>query len=212
VGDVLGERHRGTVPTVPGPLHLVRHGEVENPDHLCYADLPGFSLSPRGRRQAAAAANRLATVAGDEVAVVTSPLERAVETAAIIAAELGTRPVTDERLGEWSLSMRWAGVAWEDLPRVFPGELEAYLAHPHELAFAPESLAAVADRMTAAVADTPPREVVVVSHQDPLQALRLRLSGRSLRCQNEDKPRHCEILTLRAAGNGWEETERWTPE
>ncbi|MFQ5427057.1 MAG: histidine phosphatase family protein, partial [Gaiellales bacterium] len=40
-------------------IHLVRHGEVENPDHVVYADLPGFGLSATGSAQAEAAANHL---------------------------------------------------------------------------------------------------------------------------------------------------------
>ena len=35
-------------------LHLVRHGEVENPDRLVYADMPGFGLSERGWSERAA--------------------------------------------------------------------------------------------------------------------------------------------------------------
>ncbi|RPI21428.1 MAG: histidine phosphatase family protein, partial [Actinobacteria bacterium] len=36
-------------------LLLMRHGEVENPRHVVYSDLPGFHLSAGGRAQAAAA-------------------------------------------------------------------------------------------------------------------------------------------------------------
>ena len=41
-------------------IHLIRHGEVHNPDHVVYADLDGFGLSELGRQQARAAAARLA--------------------------------------------------------------------------------------------------------------------------------------------------------
>ena len=44
VCDVLGESHRGTVPAVETRLHLVRHGEVHNPGHICYADLISYNL------------------------------------------------------------------------------------------------------------------------------------------------------------------------
>ena len=58
-------------------VHLLRHGEVSNPDGILYGQLPGFHLSEEGRLMAKAAAGFLA---GRDVAVlVTSPLERAQE-------------------------------------------------------------------------------------------------------------------------------------
>ncbi|MBU1227380.1 MAG: histidine phosphatase family protein, partial [Actinobacteria bacterium] len=63
-----------------GRLHLIRHGEVLNPDRLVYADLAGFHLGERGRAEAAAIAAYLAAEPIEVIAV--SPLERAVESAA----------------------------------------------------------------------------------------------------------------------------------
>jgi broad specificity phosphatase PhoE len=191
-------------------IHLVRHGEVENPGHVVYADLPGFHLSELGRRQADAAAARLGAIARG-APVVSSPLERAVETALIIARAVGTEPQIDPGLTEWRLGQRWAGTAWEDLPDRFPGELEAYLAHPADLPFSPESIAEVAERMTAVVgrlgAGHPNAgEAILVSHQDPLQAVRLRLTGRPLSALPVAKPGHAEVLTLDAAGGRWIES------
>ena len=79
-------------------VHLVRHGEVSNPDGILYGRLPGFHLSEEGRLMAKAAAGFLA---GRDVAVlVTSPLERAQETAAPLAAQFGLAPQVDDRLIE----------------------------------------------------------------------------------------------------------------
>ena len=74
-------------PTVLARLLLVRHGEVLNPDHVVYADLPGFGLSNRGRAQAEETAEHLAT--SGAAVVVSSPLLRAVQTAGPIADRLG---------------------------------------------------------------------------------------------------------------------------
>jgi broad specificity phosphatase PhoE len=215
MGDVLVERHGGTVPAVLARLHLVRHGEVRNPDHVCYADLPGFDLTEVGRVQARAAGHYLAAMAPASP-VATSPLDRAVQTAEIIAAALGVAATTDRRLIEWELSSRWAGAVWEELPDRFPGELEAYLAHPHDLGFSPESIAETAERMNAVVADLgaglPEGTAILVSHQDPIQALRLRLLGRPLSELPERKPRHGEVLTLQRTGAGWSEVARWVPD
>lgn len=37
-------------------VHLVRHGEVYNPDKILYGLMPGYHLSSRGHSMAAAAA------------------------------------------------------------------------------------------------------------------------------------------------------------
>ena len=66
-------------------VHVMRHGEVHNPDRILYGRKPGFYLSERGRAQAQAVADALAD--HDIVAVVASPLERAQQTAAPIAAQ-----------------------------------------------------------------------------------------------------------------------------
>ncbi|MDT7721991.1 MAG: hypothetical protein QOE94_3002, partial [Mycobacterium sp.] len=63
-------------------VHLVRHGEVYNPEGVLYGRLPGFSLSDKGIQQAQAVAESLAD--RDIVAVIASPLQRAQETAAPI--------------------------------------------------------------------------------------------------------------------------------
>jgi broad specificity phosphatase PhoE len=68
----------------PTRIHLVRHGEVHNPDKVLYGRLPGFRLSRRGQEQAAAAAGYLKPLPID--AVFSSPLLRARQTAARILA------------------------------------------------------------------------------------------------------------------------------
>ena len=41
-------------------VHLLRHGEVHNPDGLLYGRLPGYRLSERGHAMARAVADALA--------------------------------------------------------------------------------------------------------------------------------------------------------
>jgi broad specificity phosphatase PhoE len=193
--------------------HLVRHGEVVNPDHIVYSDLPGFGLSAAGRSEARAAAARLAP--HRVVAVVASPLLRARQTAVRIAAEHGVPVGLDERLTEWRLAIDWAGIIWEELPRHRPGELEAYLDHPWDLTFSPESLDELAARGAELARELdaryPAGDVVVVSHQDPVQSARLVLSGRSLRTLQQDKPRHASVTTL-VPRAGWVEESSWAPD
>ncbi|MDE0122526.1 MAG: histidine phosphatase family protein [bacterium] len=193
-------------------VHLVRHGEVHNPRHLVYASLPGFRLSPRGVRQTRQAGCHLA---GRPLgAVWSSPLERARQTAENLAVphslEVGVLP----ELVEWGLMDRWAGHRWEEIPELFPGEMEAYLQHPSDLAFAPETLPELADRIATAVrqaeATVSDGEVAVVGHQDPIQAGRLLLTGRSLTELFRDRPEHCSVITLRP-GDPWTEIGVWSP-
>ena len=193
-------------------VYLVRHGEVHNPRHVVYADLPGFDLSANGRRQAEDTADRLPPKA----TIISSPLDRAVETAGIIA-ERGDAAVTvDGALTEWGLGRRWAGHVWDDLDVDFPGEIDAYLAHPEDLPFSPESLAELGGRVGGAIVRhraTLEGPLIFVSHQDPIQAARLALTGRPLAELNTDKPLHAGVVELeprRAAL--WVECAIWAPD
>ena len=79
-------------------IHLLRHGEVSNPRGVLYGRLPDFHLSPDGEHMAKAAA---AFLAGRDVTLVlSSPLERALETASPVAAQFGLEVRVDERLIE----------------------------------------------------------------------------------------------------------------
>lgn len=193
-------------------VHLVRHGEVENPDGLVYAHLAGFGLSDGGRRQATWASTHLA--AHPITAVYSSPLDRARQTALVIARQHGLEPLLLPEVTEWDLMTRWAGVPWADLDIHFPGELSAYLERPLDLDFAPESVPELALRIERAV-DTvadrhPEQEIVVVSHQDPIQAARLQMTGQDLGRLHHDKPRHCEVISL-SRSEGWRQASRIAP-
>ncbi|MEK7253054.1 MAG: histidine phosphatase family protein [Actinomycetota bacterium] len=194
-------------------LHLVRHGEVHNPGGVVYAGLPGYPLSALGRSQAAAAAEHLAD-SGASV-LVTSPLDRARETASFIASRLGLEPVIDEGLTEWGLSTRWAGTAWSDLDQTFPGELAAYASNPADLAFSPESLTELALRAEAAILRLEGLQAgevaIAVSHQDPIQALRRSLLRRGFADFHTDKPGHATVITLEQSEGAWHEVEFWSP-
>ena len=193
-------------------VHLVRHGEVDNPDHLVYAGLPGFGLSPNGIEQA----RRVGRYLGPRpvVAIWCSPLERSLRTAEAIASRTTVPVKVDPDLTEWSLMSRWKGHSWRDVPVGFPGELEAYLDHPHHLPFADESLDDVAGRVAAVARrldlEHPHGDVVIVSHQDPIQAGRLRLLGASLTDLHTDQPALGAVITLRP-GASWTEETTWEP-
>ena len=79
-------------------VHLMRHGEVYNPEGVLYGRLPDFHLSDLGRKMAERGAEFFAD--RDLALVVASPLDRAQETAAPIAARHGLAVGVDGRLIE----------------------------------------------------------------------------------------------------------------
>lgn len=153
-------------------LHLVRHGDVHNPEGVLYGRMPGFSLSEAGRKQAVQTAGFLRVQRAGGVHIVTSPLDRARETAEIIRDELtagGDAPVhlrTDDRLIE-------AGSWREGLPYAF--DAGSYFRRLRErTAHANEAPRAIALRMREAVLDAlgqmkDDEMVIVVSHQSPIR-------------------------------------------
>ena len=95
---------------------LIRHGEVENPDKVVYGRLPGFRLSAEGRAQLDRTRAWLAERTSLETARwYSSPLERATETAEILAPP-GADIRADARLIE-------AASPYDGLPRRFAPHL-----------------------------------------------------------------------------------------
>jgi broad specificity phosphatase PhoE len=167
----------GTPDTI---VHLVRHGEVENPRGLLYGRLAGFHLSPEGRVMAKAAADYLA---GRDVTVLrSSPLERAVETAEPMAAQFGLNIEIDPRLIEpWNhFEGMTFGVGdgslrqprhWQHLWNPFrPSWGEPYA----------EIEARMRGAMSEAAAEAHGHEAVCVSHQLPIWVARLAAEHRRL--------------------------------
>jgi broad specificity phosphatase PhoE len=158
-------------------VHLVRHGEVYNPDGVLYGRLPGFRLSEAGEKMAVQVADALR---GHDIRVVrSSPLERAVQTAAPIATAADVEPTTDDRLiesdnffegktfGVGDGSLKNPSV-WRHLWNPFrPSWGEPYVE------VAARVLAAVADARDAAVG----HEAVLVSHQLPIEVTRRSVEG-----------------------------------
>jgi broad specificity phosphatase PhoE len=194
-------------------LYLVRHGEVLNPNHVVYGDLPGFRLSPAGVQQVHRTGQHLATAA--VTLVLTSPLMRAVETATAVARPHELRPDLDRRLTESGQFPHWTGSRWESVPVLFPGELESYLENAAR-AGGRELISDITARYRAVINDAVADGhggIVVVGHQDPVQATRLQLVDRDPGELRLDPPNHGEVITLvRSADGRWLEKSRWSPE
>ncbi|MCW2655599.1 MAG: hypothetical protein JWR32_6575 [Mycobacterium sp.] len=175
-------------------VHMMRHGEVYNPDGILYGLLPGFHLSEKGRAQALAVADALA--GNDIVLVAASPLERAQETAAPIAARHGLGVTTDPDLIEAANFFEGKRIspgdgAWRD-PRFW-----WMLRNPFRPSWG-EPYKDIAARMTTALekarAKAAGHEAVCVSHQLPIWTLRRKLSGRQL--WHDPRKRQCAVASL----------------
>jgi broad specificity phosphatase PhoE len=161
-------------------VHLVRHGEVYNPTKVLYGRLPGFRLSDTGLAQAEVTARFLD--GRDIVKVISSPLERAQQTAAPLAKEYGLEVEIDPRIIE--SSNYFEGGVVEPGPGILrhPQHWHA-LRNPFKPSWG-EPYKTVAARVMAAVHDAREaargHEVVLVSHQLPVFVTRRAAEGRPM--------------------------------
>lgn len=197
MSDGVKESDTATGATVV--VHLLRHGLVHNPEGILYGRLPGYHLSDTGR----AMADRIAEyLAGSDIAyVATSPLERAVETAAPLAAALNVDVAIDVRLIEPHNLFEGTAFAvgdgvlkrpanWAKVRDPFtPSWGEPYLS------IARRMLGAVYTAMAAAIdEDGVGHEAVLVSHQLPIWTMRRYLEGRRL--WHNPAKRQCGLASL----------------
>ncbi|GLY97665.1 bifunctional RNase H/acid phosphatase [Actinoplanes sp. NBRC 103695] len=156
-------------------LILVRHGETAYTKEGRYSGRGDIPLSDEGEAQAMAAAGRVAGLARDVAAVVTSPLMRCVRTAEIIAAEAGSVDVTVlDDLIECDFGA-WEGLTFAEVRQRWPGEMDAWLDSPAVAPPGGESFETVAVRarraLGAVLAAYPGGNVVLVSHVSPLKLI-----------------------------------------
>ncbi|MBO0701758.1 MAG: histidine phosphatase family protein [Candidatus Dormibacteraeota bacterium] len=151
---------------------LIRHAEVENPQHVLYGHLDGFGLSARGRLQAETLGRRLRDSGLRRI--VHSPLQRAVETADLINRQL-PEPVPLEpepALREAEFSRYLQGLPYWQIPVRRP----LWFVHRTRRGLVPgdETVDQMGGRVLQVVhrlaADHPGELSALVSHADPLQA------------------------------------------
>ncbi|MFF9476337.1 histidine phosphatase family protein [Streptomyces roseolus] len=175
-------------------VHLMRHGEVHNPDGVLYGRRAGYHLSELGRRMADRVAESLAE--RDITRVVASPLERAQETATPIATSHGLDLVTDERLIEAAnvFEGKTFGVGdgalrrpanWRHLTNPFqPSWGEPYI----------EQVVRMMAALDAAKDAARGHEAVLVSHQLPIWIVRSFVERRRL--WHDPRRRQCTLASL----------------
>ncbi|MFF2621721.1 histidine phosphatase family protein [Oerskovia jenensis] len=192
-------------------VHLMRHGEVFNPDGILYGRIPGYHLSELGHTMARRVAGHLAgkpaegaPALPDDVApepfdvalVIASPLQRAQETATPVAEAFGLPLGTDERLIEAGNHFEGMKFGVGDGSLRHPGHWP-YLWNPMRPSWGEPYKQQVA-RMHAAIHDARAqaegREVVLVSHQLPIWISRLAFEGKRL--WHDPRNRQCSLASL----------------
>jgi broad specificity phosphatase PhoE len=174
-------------------VHLVRHGEVDNPAGLLYGRLPDYHLSELGIQMAERVAEHFQE--RDVVHLRSSPLERAQETAAPLAEALGLPVVIDSRVIE-------AANYFEGLRVSFAGALRhpknwLYFRNPFKPSWG-EAYTDVLARTRLAMRDAAKaalgHEAVIVSHQLPIWVSRINAEGR--RMFHDPRKRECTLASV----------------
>jgi broad specificity phosphatase PhoE len=175
-------------------VHLLRHGEVYNPEHVLYGRLPGYALSERGEQQAKMVADALRDE--DITVLLASPLQRAQQTAAPIAESHRLTVLSDANLIEAANSFEGQRMGVGDGVLRHPSAWPK-LWNPFRPSWG-EPYSEIAERMDKAVRRA--RELAVghtalcVSHQLPIWTVRRHLEGR--RMWHDPRKRQCGLASL----------------
>lgn len=175
-------------------VHLVRHGEVFNPEKILYGRIPGYKLSERGHAMAELVAQYFAD--RNIALLVSSPLERAIQTADPIGRSLNLPINQDENLLEATNIFEGKRVsvgdgvlrkpaAWRHLWNPF----KPSWGEPYVQIFARMQTAVAAARLSAAGT-----EAVLVSHQLPIWIARLGYEKR--RFVHNPTHRECNLASV----------------
>jgi broad specificity phosphatase PhoE len=192
-------------------LHLVRHGEVHNPHRVLYGRLPDYHLSDAGRRMAQAAADHVAGLDRPVGALLSSPLERAQESAEPFAERFAQVPVIDERVIEPTNVFEGT-----QMRRSLVNPLNWWHLRRPSLPSWGEAYESIAERMLSAMGDawhgTDSGDVVIVSHQAPIWITHLRIAGLPLR--HDPRTRRCalsSVTSFERVGDVWREVDYAEP-
>ncbi|MGY9079417.1 MAG: histidine phosphatase family protein [Candidatus Nanopelagicales bacterium] len=175
-------------------VHLLRHGEVYNPQGVLYGRLPGYFLSDLGLEMADRAASALAN--RDIATVISSPMERAQQTAAPIAKTHRVEILTNSDLIEAENIFEGKRVSVGDGVLKQP-KTWRHLWNPFKPSWG-EPYDTVATRMSAAIesarSQAQGREAVLVSHQLPIWIARLAAENRRL--WHDPRSRQCTLASV----------------
>ncbi|MET1020638.1 MAG: histidine phosphatase family protein [Arthrobacter sp.] len=183
-------------------VHLLRHGEVYNPDGVLYGRLPEFHLSELGREMAQTLAEhfRERSERGAKIVhLVASPLTRAQETAQPISEALNLQITTEARIIEAANYFEGLHVDRAELLKpkhwpMFRNPLRPSWGEPYKEQAA-RVMAAVRDARSRAIElGGEGAEAILVSHQLPIWATRRKAEGKSL--WHDPRKRECTLTSV----------------
>ena len=185
VGDALEDRAREERPHAmvgwatdlgtPTMTLLARHGATELSLQKRFSGSGGHDapLAPLGEAQAEALAREIVARGGVD-AIVTSPLLRTRQTAAIVALHTGASVDVEDGLAECAFG-EWDGLTFAEVQERWPAELTAWLASTDVAPPGGESFSECRDRVDAARRSVLTRHagqrLVVVSHVTPIKLI-----------------------------------------
>lgn len=177
-------------------IHVMRHGEVDNPEGLLYGRLPGFGLTELGHSMAQCVADSFVERHADIVAVIASPLKRAQQSAAPTAQAFGLELGSDSRLIEAASFLEGMPVNANRMALVHPRYWRYYRA-PLRPSWG-EPYVEVASRMRAALSHAmrlaKGHEALLVSHQMPI--VTLTRFARGLPLPHSPLSRQCSLASV----------------
>ncbi|MBT2516689.1 histidine phosphatase family protein [Streptomyces sp. ISL-90] len=177
-------------------IHLVRHGEVFNPQGVLYGRLPGYGLSTLGHEMAQAAADDLVGRSRPVSALISSPLQRTQQSAEPIARVFSLEASLDDRVIEPENRFEGKRMSGPD------GALHdvrnwAFLVNPLQPSWG-EPFRQIVTRMLRAMDDAlnsvDHGDVVIVSHQLPIWMVHRHVSGKSL--SHDPRRRRCALSSI----------------
>jgi broad specificity phosphatase PhoE len=193
-------------------LHLVRHGEVYNPQHVLYGRLPDYRLSDAGQAMARAAAEHVKGLDRPIALLRCSPLQRTQESAAPFAELFGLTPTLEERIIEPTNVFEGMRMS-----RALRNPVNWWHLRRPSLPSWGEPYRSVADRMLDAMNDAwdavgDAGDVVLVSHQAPIWITHLAVAG--IRLQHDPRTRRCalsSVTSFERVGDVWREVDYAEP-
>ena len=177
-------------------LHLVRHGEVYNPNRVLYGRLPEYGLSEAGHQMAALAAEDLANRGRTFSQLIASPLQRTQESAAPVSKALNLPVKLDERVIEPTNAFEGKQMRGPESALKDPGNWK-YLINPFKPSWG-EPYQSIASRMREAMMDAAVSgtegDVVIVSHQLPIWMVHRDVNGKKL--FHDPRSRRCTLSSI----------------
>ena len=176
-------------------LHLVRHGEVFNPQGVLYERLDGFELSETGHQMAEAAAKELAAQGREVRKLLASPLLRTQQSAAPISKQFGLEIGLEPRVIEpWN---KFKGLKVGLGAILKRPSIALSLYSPSKPSWG-EPFIEIANRMQQAAleawSETESGDVVIVSHQLPIWMLYRSSAG--LKLPHDPRARRCSLSSI----------------